>query len=139
MNQSFVRQSGLLTLAVFALWAVLAYPAILLAGTRGVEGLSIAALLCLMPGWLVFGFLALNPSPNQQALAVLFGTVLRLFVVVLGMWVVMSIRRDFTLMSFQVWIAVFYLETLAVETHLVVKQASTSAENRVVESNGEAA
>ena len=139
MNNTFTKNAGQLTFATMVLWALAFFPARSMAGQTGVEGLTIAALLCLLPGLIVFAFVSLNPMPNQQAFVVLAGTGFRLVIVALGMMVVMSIRRDFTVQSFPIWIAVFYLETLAVETWLVVSGREVESSSEAVETNGEAA
>jgi hypothetical protein len=116
-----VALGGRLSIVVAALWVVLAGPAYLMAGALGLEGLSYAAAINLLPGWLVFLILSRYRTPNVAATAVLAGTFLRLVSVLLGVALVRAARPHLGLREFIVWILVFYLVTLAVETSLIVR------------------
>lgn len=121
------RRCGWLTLATFGFWVLLAWPAYRLAGVRGLEGMSTAAALCLVPGWFVFWLVFWSTSrygvTQSRALAVLAGTVLRLLFVLIGTVVVQS-ARGLGFWEFLVWLVVFYVVTLVVETILVLKPAA---------------
>lgn len=118
------QQSGLFTAAVGAVWLLLALPAWLRAGSLGLEGLSCAALLNLVPGWLVFWVSSRGNSANAPVKAVLFGMGLRISVVLGGVAVIQSIRPFVATRAFLVWVLVFYLAALTVETVLLVRKQS---------------
>ena len=119
-----VVRSLWLAAGVTVLWLLLAGPAYWLAGTAGVEGLSIAALLCLLPGWLVFALGTLYGVANNQAATVLSGTVLRLLFVLFGALAVRNLRPDLQFREFFVWLLVFYMATLLLETLLTAGKTS---------------
>lgn len=120
-RQSAAEQCGWLTAWVAAAWLVLAGPAWLVAGTLGLEGLSYAALLGLIPGWLVFWFASRYGTANIAAKAVLGGMVLRMLVVLAGIALVSAVRPMLGIREFVMWVLVFYLVSLAVETVLVLR------------------
>lgn len=109
-----------LAAGVAAIWLLLVGPAYWLAGVAGVEGLSIAAVLCLLPGWLVFALGTLYGVANNQAMIVLSGTVLRMLSVLFGALAVREFRPDLQFREFFVWLLVFYMATLLLETLLTV-------------------
>jgi hypothetical protein len=110
-----------LLVATVLLWLVLAGPAWFMAGRFGLIGLSLAALLCLVPGWTVFWIAAsYGPSGTQVPLVILGGTVLRIVFVLLGLLIVQTIDPRLGFREFVVWLLVFYLCLLAVETCLVL-------------------
>jgi len=113
---------GWLTAATAGLWLLLAGPAYFVAGTAGLEGLSIAALLCLIPGWIVLFLEAYVAGGNSPSLLILSGTVLRLLFVLVGTLVMQSVHQHLQFREFTAWLLVFYLATLLVETLLVLKQ-----------------
>jgi peptidoglycan/LPS O-acetylase OafA/YrhL len=103
---------------------VLAGLAYRLSGVVGLEGLSIAALLSLVPGWLVFwGVAAASQSSDQknQSMAVLAATCVRLMFVLFGVLLMKSVRPDLGLKEFHIWVIAFYGVSLMVETVLLVK------------------
>ncbi|MCX7419205.1 MAG: hypothetical protein NT013_06665 [Planctomycetia bacterium] len=123
------RRSGWLTASAGLAWLVFAGLAYRLSGVVGLEGLSVAALLSLLPGWLVFwGVAAVSQASDQngQSMAVLVATCVRLMVVLFGVLLMKSIRPDLGLKEFHVWVIVFYGVSLMVETLLLVKSLSKS-------------
>ena len=122
-----IQRSLILTGFTVGFWLLLAAPAMWAAGSAGLEGLTIAAVICLVPGWLVFLFASGYGSPNSQAVAVLGGMLLRMVFVLVGTVVVYSMRPDLRLREFYVWLLVFYLATLAVETALILRGRATQS------------
>ena len=120
--QAAIIQCRWLAAAGLGFWLLLAGPAYLVAGQNGLEGLSFAALLCLLPGWLVFFLGTLYGVANMQVAVVLFGTGLRLVFVLTGTLLIQSLRPDLGFREFIVWLIVFYLFTLVFETALVLRQ-----------------
>ncbi len=116
-----LRPSAWLSAAVVALWLVLAGPAWWLAGRSGIEGLSYSAVLCLVPGWLVFFLSSRYRVADTRVQVILIATTVRLLFVAAGTLVVLQVRPELRLREFLVWIIVFYLATLVAETALLLK------------------
>ena len=93
-----------------------------MAGTNGLEGLTYSALLCLLPGWLVFFLGSRYRVANTQAAVILLATTIRLLFVLIGVLLIQSVRSDLRFREFLVWVIVFYLATLLVETLMLIKQ-----------------
>lgn len=118
---SALRASVWLSAAVVVLWLVLAGPAWWLAGRSGIEGLSYSAVLCLVPGWLVFFLSSRYRVAGTRIQVILIATTVRLLFVAAGTLVVLQVRPELRLREFLVWIIVFYLATLVAETALLLK------------------
>jgi len=120
--RSALADSGWLTAATLAVWLLLVAPAWALAGLLGLEGLSYAALICLVPGWLVFLMTAAYGfGTSQGAVVVLSGTGVRMAFVLGGALTFRALRPDFGFREFYVWLVVFYLTTLLLETMLTLR------------------
>ncbi len=117
----WVRQCSWLTALAAAMWSALAVVAYTLGGSAGLEGLTYAALLCLLPGWLVFFVGSRYREPKPQAVAMLMGTVVRILVVLAGVLTLQTWRPGLGFWEFLVWVVVFYLAMLAAETWLLVR------------------
>jgi hypothetical protein len=125
---SALLRCGMLAAATVGLWILLAAPAWSLAGRSGLEGLTFAAVLCLVPGCLVFAVAArFADTPSKGALVVLGGTVVRMLFVLIGVLVLKDLRPDLGFREFVVWLLAFYLATLLVETLLAVRMSSNVA------------
>lgn len=113
------RRSLILTTIVAVALLVLALPAFRLSGRAGLVGLISAALLCLTPGWLVFAIHSRYGTATPVA-AFLFGTVGRLFITLGGVIAMMESLPQLGMMSFGLWLGIFYILTLVVETKLLL-------------------
>jgi hypothetical protein len=104
-------------------------PAWLVAGSKGLIGLASAAVLCTLPGCLVVAFKGL--VSDSQATLVLAAGGLRMFFVLLGALVAKFVVVGYGLQEFFVWLILFYLFTLALETKslLTVKSESETTDN----------
>ena len=120
-RSSVAFQLSLFLLGGVGLWALLAGPAWLLAGTTGLIGLTIAAVLCLAPALATVAFEVMF-APSQNVLF-LVSTGLRFGLVLGSALVAKTSRPEFGLREFFVWLIVFYLFTLAVETWLLLRKA----------------
>lgn len=120
-----MRDCGILTAATVVLWLVLARPAWLLGGPAGLEGVTYAAVLCLLPGWLVFFIASRYRVATARAMAILAGTVFRLLFVLIGVLVLTAVREGLGFREFLVWLIVFYLTTLCIETWLIVRRMAS--------------
>jgi hypothetical protein len=113
--------------AVVALWAILAGPAYFLAQYDGIEGLTYAALLCLTPGLIVMAIASRVREAGQQAMvAILGGMLLRLVFVLVGVVTIQTSRPHLKLREFIIWLLVFYMATIAIETRMVVASVKAS-------------
>ena len=124
--QSFRRQCLMLLYPMAAAWLVLVGIANWWTGLSGVIGISWAAILCLVPGWLAFLVGARYFGSNSQGVAFLLGMGVRLVTVALAAVFLIDTRPEFTLKSFVVWLLLFYLWALVLETRLAVQQMRTS-------------
>lgn len=117
-----VRSALLLATAV-ALWGLCAWPAWQLAGAAGLEGLTLAAVLCSLPGFVVFVLTSgVEPGSPRGAAMVMVGTGIRLAVVMAGALGVRWLAPHLKWREFHVWLLVFYLATLGLETVLVLRK-----------------
>lgn len=110
-----------LVLACFGFAVLLAGPAWLVAGSKGLIGLSAAAVLCTLPGCLVTGFRHL--AGGSQATLMLAAGGIRMAFVLLGALVARFGTDGYGLREFFVWLILFYLFTLALETVSVLKSS----------------
>jgi len=101
-------------------WAIAAAAAWSLSGSRGLIQASIAAVLCLTPGWLVFAFAGLYGTAAPLG-TVIVGAVARMAAALVGTLAVKAVRPDLGNLSFAVWLGVFYAVALATETTLLLK------------------
>lgn len=133
--QTPMQRCGVLAAGSAALWAILAAPAFWVAGKLGLEGLTYAALLCMVPGCLLFLAIPFFGFAQNKAYAFLVGSGLRMFVVLVATLILHEVRADLGLKEFLSWLVVFYSVTLLVETLLIVK----SPEARTVNSESKPA
>jgi hypothetical protein len=108
-----------LTAVTAGLWLLCAVPAWLIAEESGLEGLTYALLLCLIPGVVTLRLAKVGDS-RQAPFAVLTGMGLRMASVLAGALVLRAVRPDLGPQAFHVWLIVGYLVTLAVETRMLV-------------------
>jgi hypothetical protein len=107
---------------VAVLWGLLLYPAYRIGETDAVFGLSISAALCVVPGWLVFLTASrYRDAGSQLPIVVIGGSVLRLLFVLVGTLAVQGAWPGLGFKDFVLWLLVFYMATLAVETRLMLK------------------
>lgn len=104
----------------FLFWLVLALPAWLLAGTTGLVGLSISGGLCLVPGCLAAAAKTWWGLSHVAFFLVASG--LRLFLAAGGALVAKTARPELGLREFFVWLILFYLCVVAVESLVTLKR-----------------
>jgi|ERR1700693_2493801 hypothetical protein len=116
-----------LALATAGLWLLLLGPAWLIAGREALIGVSVAAALCVVPGWIVFWFAAAYGNAGSQVpLVILGGMVLRMIFVFLGMLIVQSADQRLGFREFVIWLLAFYTALLGVETFLVMPRSDSA-------------
>lgn len=115
-------RSGLRTIALLSagLWLAAAGPAYLVAGSTAIEGLTLAVLICAVPGIIAL-FVAERSRQRDRALTgLLIGSGLRMAAVLVATLVLRQLRPDLGPLQFHAWLIVAYLAMLAVETKLVL-------------------
>jgi hypothetical protein len=113
-----------LSLATAVLWVALLGPAWMVAGRDALLGMSASAVLCVVPGWIVFWLAAAyGAAGGQVPLVVLGGMLLRMVFVVLGMVIIQTADHRLGFREFVVWLFPFYAVLLAVETFLVLPKS----------------
>lgn len=122
------RHLLVLTYGQFLLWGVMAVPAWWLRGSIGLEGMTYAGFLCLIPGLLVVFVNARYPESGSPAMAILLGLGTRMAFALIGVLTFISIRpdllwnanREVDLLRFVAWLLCYYLAFLFLETRLLV-------------------
>jgi hypothetical protein len=118
-----MKKLGWLVVGTSLLWALLIFPAWLLWGDLvWVQSLS-ALSLCLVPALITMGWVtAWADVPERQLAAVLGGTGIRLALALGGgLLLYKTLPQTFT-DAFWLWMGIFYMFILALETLLIVKK-----------------
>ena len=119
------------------LWLVLLYPAYLAGDVDSLQGLTIAAALCVVPGILVSLMASLVTRSDQQAiLIVIGGSTVRMLFVLIGILMVNMVLPGLRFWEFKAWVILFYLVLLAMETYLVYRQVSMDSRVAVQKESG---
>ncbi len=110
-----------------AFWVIVALPARWLSGDRAILYSGTAGLLCLVPAILTLVWAGLASSqPQQQMTIVMTSSGIRLFFVLGLAFVLLTAVEPFRASTaFGIWVLVFYLFTLAVETVLMLAGGPT--------------
>ena len=116
-----LQQCIKLTVGVLVAWLVLVGVAYSVAGNWGVVGLSVASLLCLIPGWIVFVLVSSTPKVESQGVFILAGTLIRMLFVLAGLLYCRFFFPRLGVSEFVVWLVVFYLYTLLLETIFLLR------------------
>jgi hypothetical protein len=109
----------------FCFALLLAWPAWLMAEEKGLIGLAVSAVLCTAPGCLIVSFKSL--VSGSKATLVLASTGLRMFVVMLGALVARFGVAGYGMREFFLWLILFYLFTLVLETRSLLTARSKPA------------
>jgi len=124
-NANGLKSAAWLTAVMVIGWVLCFWPARLLNSESGVWWMTLAAVCCLVPGWIVVFLSGLAIFPNDLA-AMLVQTMLRLGVVSAVAVSVKKLRPDVGVADFFGWLIVFYLLALATEVLLVRKKPVSS-------------
>ena len=121
-----LRSLGLLVGSTLAFWLVVAYPAWLLGGNAAFVFSAVAGLLCLVPttATMLWCLWASQGAPEQQLLATMGGTIVRLVVVLGAGMALFHVLPYFHDRKFWLWVIAFYLLTLTLEVTLIVARHS---------------
>ena len=115
-----------LVLAIGGLWLLAVMPARYFWGTDGVEAATVSAVCCLAGGCLTFWFTARVSQPRVQAFAVLLATAFRGVCALVGA-VVMQVFMGLPPETYLIWLVVFYLVSLALETAMLMGPRTSSS------------
>ncbi len=122
-NQAGMRRSiEVLVGGALAVWLLVLYPARELGGEHAVLFTTVSLLLCLVPtiATMVWTRWATQQSAEQQMVAVLGGTGVRMGVVLASGLILYRWVPAFAHVSFLFWLLVFYVVTLALEVTLLI-------------------
>lgn len=111
-----------LTLVVAIGWVVSFWPARSLRGETGVWWMTIAAICCLIPGWIVV-FLSMVAIVRSEFGAMALQMIVRLFTVASVALVVRKFRPELGFVDFFGWLVGFYLLALVSEV-IVLRKSS---------------
>ena len=123
-----VRVSGqamTLTVVLTIGWAICFWPARLLNPETGVLWMTIAAICCLIPGWVVVFLSGLAIFPNELA-AMLVQTMVRMSSVAGAAVVVRKLYPHIGVADFFGWLIGFYLLALTIEVTLLLPKTRVS-------------
>ena len=127
MTESFLKKGLVsafwLTVAMAVGWAVCFWPARMLRGESGVWWMTIAAICCLIPGWIVV-FLSMVAIVRNEFTAMAIQMLVRLFMVASVALVVRKFRPELGFVDFFGWLVGFYLLALVTEV-VVLRKNST--------------
>lgn len=111
-----------LTVVVAVGWAVCFLPARILRGDSGVWWMTIAAICCLIPGWIVV-FLSMVAIVRNEFTAMAMQMLVRLFTVATVALVVRKFRPELGFVDFFGWLVGFYLLALVTEVMVLKKNS----------------
>lgn len=114
-----------LTIVLAVGWCVCFFPARWLRGESGIWWMTIAAICCLIPGWIVV-FLSMVAIVRDELSAMLIQTMVRLFTVAGVALAVRKLRPELGFVDFFGWLVGFYLLALVVEVKLLKRRSKDS-------------
>ena len=127
IGQKQLRAALWLTLIVTIGRVLCFWPARLLSEEDGVLWMTVAAISCLVPGWIVF-FLSTASVFGSDIAAILSQSLVRLLVVGSAAIAVKVNRPELGLAEFYGWLVFFYVLTLATEVVLIRQHLSVDGE-----------
>lgn len=129
-NLSFSGPAITLTLAIVLGWVVCFWPARILNPETGVLWMSIAAICCLVPGWIVVFLTGLAIFPNELS-ALMIQTMVRMGSVAGAAVIVRKLRPEIGVADFYGWLIGFYLLAMTVEVWMLrrLRDKSNSRSN----------
>lgn len=125
-RRGLLTSVGHLTMVMVAGWVLCYWPARLLRGQAGVIWMTIAAVCCLVPGWIVVLMSSLAVFPNDLA-AMLAQTAVRLATAGGAAVAVKVARPEIGAVEFYGWLILFYLLAQITEVVLLRRNAAAKA------------
>ena len=124
-NKGGILQSViLLTVAIAVGWILASWPARLMSDGYGVIWMSVAAVTCLVPGWIVLALSFVSVFANDLS-AMVVQSMVRLGSVALVALLVRKQRPDLGFADFFGWLVGFYLLALLTEVLLLRRSAKS--------------
>ncbi|HEY0983722.1 MULTISPECIES: hypothetical protein [unclassified Schlesneria] len=123
--RSLLWRQALFTLVMVGLSGLAAAVAFQWVGPKGVEGVVISGLLCLIPGWLTILIGGLVKQGSLAVYLVLVAMMNRMIFVLVGVLAVKNLRPDLGFYEFTIWLLTAYMVALALETWLVLSPSSS--------------
>jgi hypothetical protein len=127
-----MKRLGLFTAATLLFWGAVAYPGVLLFGGDSLVLSATALGLCLVPALatLAWAQWSTHSSPDQQVVAVLGGTGVRLGVALGGGMLLQSAYPHIFTPALWGWLLAFYFFTLTLEIILLVGKPAGTLDKR---------
>ena len=124
-NKGGVLQSViLLTVSIAVGWILAFWPARFMSGDYGIMWMSVAAVTCLIPGWIVLALSFLSVFANDLS-AMVVQSMVRLGSVALVAVLVRKQRPELGFADFFGWLVGFYLLALLTEVLLLRRSAES--------------
>lgn len=114
-----------LTAVTGVAWLLMLGPAAFFFGVVGIQSLTFAALVCLVPGLLVFCVLGILPVADMQSWVMIAGGPIRIGCAIGGAWIALSLA-GWPITQFLLWLGLFYAATLVIEVWLLMPPATMS-------------
>lgn len=106
-------------------WMLFCVPAYLIGGNAGVEGLTWASVLCLLPGLFVLRKMASATDLASRTWLAMIAMVVRVFFVLAGVLVIGESRPDLHFFRFHIWLVVCYNIMMWTEIILILSKPKT--------------
>jgi hypothetical protein len=117
-TDTIAGRSARLASVMAGTWLLALFPAVSLYGTEGLVALSISAIVCLVPGCVVFWLVATASPASAPIRAVAWGSALRLLCALGGAYF-MQQRLAMSPQNYAPWLGLCYMIALSVESWLV--------------------
>ncbi len=123
-NGGVLRSVILLTVAIAVGWVLAFWPARIMSSDSGIMWMSVAAVTCLIPGWIVLALSFLSVFANDLS-AMVVQSMVRLGSVALVAVLVRKQRPELGFADFFGWLVGFYLLALLTEVLLLRRSAES--------------
>lgn len=124
------RRVGVLGGIAFVFWLLLLLPAYGIAGSKGLEGLTWAAVVCFHSGAPTVWIVSQVAASPERVWFVIAGMVIRMVAVAIVVLLFWKTRPDLGWAQFYCWLVIFYNLMLLVETYLVLPVVDNSNTRR---------
>jgi hypothetical protein len=123
------RQLLGLSAVLMAVWLALAGPAVWYSGFRGLEWLSWAVGLSLVPGLLVVALQSAVPVLSTNPHAVMVASAIRMLFVLGGVLGLRALRPELQMIEFAVYLVLSYCAALGVESYYLFRLVKPVSES----------
>lgn len=115
-----LRQCGRLLAVTLAALLLLSPVAMSMAGVMGLQGLAVAAAICLLPGLVAVWLASAVTEPMAKTWLTLGGMLVRMMIVLMAVLICRQLQPQWGLREFYIWLVVFYNVLLLTETWLLL-------------------